>query len=159
MALGASEVSVTRRASFCAAHYYWRDDWDEHQNRTIFGKCSNRQGHGHNYTLALTVTGPLDPKTGMVINLRQLKQMLKTHVIEVLDHRHLNHEVFQLDPEFTHKNPTLEHLAQFIWQRLEKVLQADPQPWRPSHLVVTENEDLFVEMFDVDIFEQPVLVT
>ena len=143
-----TQVSVTRRATFCAAHYYWRKDWSELENRQIFGKCSNRQGHGHNYTLALTVTGPLDSETGMVINLRQLKQILNTHVIEVLDHRHLNHEVFAEDPAFSGKNPTLENLAQFIWQRVDQVIQASPQPWHPTHLVVSENDDLFVEIFD-----------
>ncbi|MEB3246203.1 MAG: 6-carboxytetrahydropterin synthase [Vampirovibrionales bacterium] len=137
-------VAVTRRAQFCAAHYYWRDDWSEAENQNVFKACSNRQGHGHNYKLAVTVSGPLDANTGMVVNLRDLKKLLKQHVLETLDHKHLNHQVFALHETYRGKQPTLEHLASYIWESLNGAFAS--YPWQLTHLALFETEDLFVEL-------------
>jgi 6-pyruvoyltetrahydropterin/6-carboxytetrahydropterin synthase len=109
-------VYLTRRADFSAAHYYYNNSWSEEENLRVFGKCANRNGHGHNYTLEITVKGEPDPVSGFVLDLKQLKDIIHEEVIEVYDHRHLNLEV----PEFRDKQPTTENIAIAVWQRLEK---------------------------------------
>lgn len=106
---------LTRRAEFSSAHYYWVHAWTEEENMLAFGRCANRDGHGHNYTLEVTVAGEADPTTGFVVDLKELKLVLEREVISVYDHRHLNLEV----PEFAHALPTTENIAVAIWKRLE----------------------------------------
>src|ERR1700733_7302798 len=100
-------ILLTRKAEFSASHYYWNDGWTEEENLRVFGKCANRNGHGHNYTLEITVKGEPDPVSGFVLDLKQLKDIINQQVIEVYDHRHLNLEV----PEFRDKQPTTENIA------------------------------------------------
>lgn len=113
-------ISVTRKARFCAGHRYWRSDWTPEKNRETFGACANENGHGHNYTLDVTVSGPVDPQTGMVFNLTILDRLIQEHVIARIDHRNLNLDV----PELAGKIPTTEILADFIWSALESRLSA-----------------------------------
>ena len=87
---------LTRKAEFSSAHYYWNDAWTQEENERVFGKCANRNGHGHNYTLEVTVAGEVDPVSGFVVDLKELKDILEREVVSVYDHRHLNLEV----PEF-----------------------------------------------------------
>ncbi len=108
-------ILLTRKAEFSAAHYYWNDAWSEERNRQVFGKCANRNGHGHNYTLEVTVAGEVDPESGFVVDLKELKEVLHREVVDVYDHRHLNLEV----PEFARRMPTAENIAISAWQRLE----------------------------------------
>jgi len=108
-------VQLTRKAEFSASHFYWVDSWSPEENQRVFGKCANRNGHGHNYTLEVTVQGKVDPVTGFVVDLKQLKEILEREVVSVYDHRHLNHEV----PEFRTMQPTSENIAIAIWRRLE----------------------------------------
>ena len=108
-------VFLTRRATFSASHYYWNDTWPEDKNQQVFGRCANRNGHGHNYTLEVTVAGNPDPVTGFVVDLKWLKDVIEREVLTVYDHRHLNIEV----PEFARKIPTTENMAIEIWRRLE----------------------------------------
>ena len=108
-------ISLTRKAEFSAAHYYWNEAWSQEHNEKVFGRCANRNGHGHNYTLEVTVTGEVDPVTGFVVDLKQLKDVMAREVVSVYDHRHLNHEV----PEFRETVPTTENIAIAIWRRLE----------------------------------------
>jgi|SRR3990167_8909038 len=107
-------VSVTRKVRFCAGHRYWRPDWTPEKNREVFGACANENGHGHNYTLEVTVSGPVDPQTGMVINLGDLDRLIHQLVIDRIDHRNLNLDV----PELAGRIPTTEVLADFIWNTL-----------------------------------------
>ena len=86
-------IYLTRKAEWSAAHYYWVDDWTDEENFRRFGKCADRNGHGHNYTLEVTVRGEVDPRTGFVVDLKQLKDMMEREVVSVYDHRHLNLEV------------------------------------------------------------------
>jgi 6-pyruvoyltetrahydropterin/6-carboxytetrahydropterin synthase len=109
-------VSVTRKARFCAGHRYWRPDWTPEKNREAFGACANENGHGHNYTLEVTVSGPVDPQTGMVINLGDLDRLIHQLVIDRIDHRNLNLDV----PELAGRIPTTEVLADFIWNILAR---------------------------------------
>ena len=108
------KVYLTRKAEFSAAHFYWVESWSEAENVRVFGKCANRQGHGHNYTLEVTVCGEVDPVTGFVVDLKELKEILEREVVSVYDHRHLNYEV----AEFKTKVPTTENLAIAVWERL-----------------------------------------
>lgn len=108
-------IQLTRKAEFSASHFYWVDTWTQEQNERAFGKCANRNGHGHNYTLEVTVAGEIDPVTGFVVDLKELKEIMEREVVGVYDHRHLNHEV----PEFKTMMPTTENIAIAIWRRLE----------------------------------------
>ena len=133
-------ILLTRRATFSAAHYYWNPAWSEEQNQAVFGRCGNRNGHGHNYTLEVTVTGSPDPVTGFVVDLKWLKDVIEREVLNVYDHRHLNHEV----PEFAHAIPTTENIAVAIWKRLEAPVTAAGGATL-SRVRVYETADIFAE--------------
>src|SRR5580698_4685229 len=107
-------ILLTRKAEFSAAHFYFNPAWSEEENERVFGRCANRQGHGHNYTLEVTVAGDVDPTSGFVVDLKELKDILEREVVSVYDHRHLNLEV----PEFKTTIPTTENIAIAIWHRL-----------------------------------------
>ncbi len=130
-------VLLTRKAEFSAAHYYWNDAWSQQENEKVFGKCANRNGHGHNYTLEVTVAGEIDPVSGFVVDLKALKDVMEREVVQVYDHRHLNLEV----PEFRSVIPTTENIAIAIWKRLEqKIVGA-----RLQRVRVYEMPDLFAD--------------
>ncbi len=132
-------VYLTRKSEFSAAHHYHNPEFSAEENRRIFGKCNNANGHGHNYTLEVTVKGKVDPETGFVINLVDLKEILNREVMEVFDHRHLNREV----PEFAKQIPTTENIAIAIWNRISTKLQN-----AEMHRVrVYEMPDLFVDYY------------
>jgi 6-pyruvoyltetrahydropterin/6-carboxytetrahydropterin synthase len=111
-------VELTRRATFSASHFYWNPAWPAEKNEQVFGRCANRNGHGHNYTLEVTVAGEPDPVTGFVVDLKWLKDVMEQEVLSVFDHRHLNLEV----PEFKIAIPTTENIAIAAWKRLESAL-------------------------------------
>ena len=130
-------ILLTRRAEFSSAHYYWSEQMSPEENVRVFGKCANRNGHGHNYALEVTVAGEIDPVTGFVVDLKELKAILEREVISVYDHRHLNLEV----PEFKHLIPTTENMAVAIWRRLDGKI-----PHASLHRVrVYETPELFAE--------------
>lgn len=106
---------ITRREHFNAAHRLFRPDYDEQRNLAVFGKCSNPNWHGHNYTLYVTVKGEVSPETGFVVNLKDLGEAVRTHVIDTLDHRNINLEV----PFMHGKLASTENLAIAIWNELE----------------------------------------
>ena len=113
-------IELTRRATFSASHYYWNDAWSAEKNEQVFGRCANRNGHGHNYTLEVTVAGEPDPVTGFVVDLKWLKDVMEREVLAAYDHRHLNVEV----PEFADRIPTTENIAMAVWRRLEPAVNA-----------------------------------
>jgi 6-pyruvoyltetrahydropterin/6-carboxytetrahydropterin synthase len=132
-------VYLTRKCEFSAAHHYHNPEFSPEENRRVFGKCNNPNGHGHNYTLEVTVKGKVDPETGFVINLVDLKEILNREVMDVFDHRHLNKEV----PEFAKQIPTTENIAIAIWNRVGSRLQN-----AEMHRVrVYEMPDLFVDYY------------
>src|ERR1700749_3134813 len=132
-------ILLTRKAEFSASHYYWSDRLSPDENLRLFGKCANRNGHGHNYTLEVTVAGDVDPVTGFVVDLKQLKDVMEQEVVSVYDHRHLNLEV----PEFKTANPTTENIAVAIWKRLGGKI-----PGAQLHKVrVYEMPDLFADYY------------
>ena len=108
-------ILLTRKAEFSASHYYWNENWDAEENARVFGKCANKNGHGHNYTLEVTVSGEIDATTGFLVDLKELKEAMDREVVGVYDHRHLNKEV----PEFEKTIPTTENIAIAVWKRLE----------------------------------------
>jgi 6-pyruvoyltetrahydropterin/6-carboxytetrahydropterin synthase len=148
-------IYLTRRATFSASHYYWNPAWTEEKNRLVFGRCANRNGHGHNYTLEVTVAGEPDPVTGFVIDLKWLKDVIEREVLDAWDHRHLNLEV----PEFAASEfaqsaelgmiPTTENLAIAAWKRLEPAVTAAAERSnggaRLSRVRVYETPEIFAE--------------
>src|ERR1044071_605359 len=132
-------VFLTRKAEFSASHYYHNPEFTQEENERIFGKCNNPHGHGHNYTLEVTVKGQVNPRSGFVVDLKELKQIMNREVIDALDHRFLNKEV----PEFRDAIPTTENLAISIWQRLEPALKVA----RLHRVRVYETHDLFVDFY------------
>lgn len=111
-------IYLTRRATFSASHFYWNDAWSAEKNEQVFGRCANRNGHGHNYTLEVTVAGEPDPVTGFVVDLKWLKGVIEQNVMTAYDHRHLNFEA----PEFASAVPTTENIAIAAWKRLESAI-------------------------------------
>ncbi|HLG66022.1 MAG TPA: 6-carboxytetrahydropterin synthase [Ktedonosporobacter sp.] len=109
-------VYLTRRATFSAAHRLWNAHLSEKENFALYDKCANPNGHGHNYTLEVTVRGEPDPQTGMVLNLTELKKITKEQVIDWVDHKNLNYDVPWLEGVV----PTAEMLAVKFWERLER---------------------------------------
>jgi len=130
---------LTRKCEFSAAHYYHNPNWSDAENARVFGKCANRNGHGHNYTLEVTVRGDVDRQTGFVMDLKELKRVLEREVLDALDHRHLNVEV----PEFAHRNPTTENIAIAIWQRIAPKLNHA----KLHRVRLYEMDDLFVDYY------------
>ncbi len=132
-------IYVTRRAEFSASHFYHNPKLSPEENRRIFGKTNNPHGHGHNYTLDVTVAGEIDGTTGMVMDLKDLKKLLETEVLQLMDHRFLNKEV----PVFATTIPTTENIAIEIWKLLApKLLHGQLHRIR-----LYETPDLFVDYF------------
>lgn len=132
-------IFLTRRATFSASHYYWNQAWPEEKNREVFGRCANRNGHGHNYTLEVTVAGELDPVTGFVVDLKWLKDVIERQVLAAWDHRHLNLEA----PDFVNAVPTTENIAIAAWNRLESSVNASGA--HLSRVRVYETPEIFAE--------------
>jgi 6-pyruvoyltetrahydropterin/6-carboxytetrahydropterin synthase len=109
------KLSLTRRYRFAASHRLHRPNFSEDENQRIYGKCSNPHGHGHNYSLEVTVSGAVDPATGMVANLGELDPFVEREVVEAFDHKYLNEEV----REFAEDVPTAENICREIYRRLE----------------------------------------
>ncbi|MCH2195396.1 6-carboxytetrahydropterin synthase [Kordia sp.] len=110
------KVTVSRRAHFNAAHRLYRPDWDDVKNNEVFGKCNNPNYHGHNYELIVSVKGPIDPETGYVMDVKILKDLIRSEVEDAFDHKNLNLDV----PEFKNLNPTAENIVVVIWNKLRK---------------------------------------
>jgi 6-pyruvoyltetrahydropterin/6-carboxytetrahydropterin synthase len=132
-------VYLTRRAEFSASHLYHNPAFSAEENRRVFGKCNNPNGHGHNYTLEVTVKGEVDARSGFVVDLKQLKEVMQREVLDAMDHRFLNKEV----AEFFTRIPTTENLAIVIWERLSAKLNH-----AALHRVrVYETPDLFADFY------------
>ena len=108
-------VYLTRVERFNSAHKLWVDEWSEEENIVVFGKCSNKNWHGHNYYLHVTVKGKPHPQTGFIMDAKKLGDIVKQHVTEKLDHRNINLDV----PDFPKVQPTAENIAVYIWHQIE----------------------------------------
>jgi 6-pyruvoyltetrahydropterin/6-carboxytetrahydropterin synthase len=132
-------IYLTRKAEFAASHYYHNPAFTPEENERVFGKCSNLNGHGHNYALEVTVKGEINERTGFVVDLKQLKDIMNREVVDAMDHRHLNKEV----PEFATAIPTTENIAVVAWRRLKPHIKV-----AQLHRVrVYESADLFADYY------------
>ena len=130
---------LTRKAEFSASHVCSNPSLDDAENRRLYGAASNPNGHGHNYVVEVTVEGETDPVTGMVFDLRELKEILNREVIDPMDHRFLNREI----PPFDRIVPTTENVAIEIWRRLQPHI--DRENARLKNVRLYETADLFVD--------------
>jgi len=130
-------VTVTRRLRFNAAHRVYNPAFSDADNQSTFGKCNNPNWHGHNYTLEVSVTGPVDERTGYVVDLSALKQLVQREVIDKVDHRNMNLEV-----DFMRGiNPTSENIVLACW----RVLEPRVSPGTLTRLRLWETENNYVE--------------
>jgi 6-pyruvoyltetrahydropterin/6-carboxytetrahydropterin synthase len=132
---------ITRRVEFSASHVCRLPQLSDEENRALYGAASNPRGHGHNYVLEVTLEGDPEPATGMVFDLKRLKEVLQREVVEPMDHRFLNQEV----PPFDRIVPTTENIAIEVWKRIEPHLHVPPV--RLHGVRVYETEDLYVDYF------------
>lgn len=132
---------ISRRAEFSASHICRNPQLSDEENVRLYGAGANAQGHGHNYLLEVTLAGTPDPVTGMIYDLKDLKEVMMREVIDPMDHRHLNFEI----PPFDTVIPTTENLAIEIWRRLEPQFKGAPARLHAVRLY--ETEDIFVEYF------------
>ena len=114
-------VTVNRKAHFNAAHRLYRKDWSDDKNDAIFGKCNNPNYHGHNYELTVSVTGEIDKETGYVIDMKVLKDLIKSEIEDAFDHKNLNLDV----PEFKNLNPTAENIVVIIYNKMKAKLRSN----------------------------------
>lgn len=136
-------VYVTRRERFCSAHRLFRSDWSTEKNKDVFGKCSNPEWHGHNYILYVTVKGKVSLETGFVVNLKDLSKLIKTKIIDVLDHKNINTEVHFMKDKII----STENIAIGIWDELEHHIKLLGAVLHSIKLVETENN--YVEYYGV----------
>ncbi|HEY3936866.1 MAG TPA: 6-carboxytetrahydropterin synthase [Bryobacteraceae bacterium] len=136
---------VTRKAEFSASHCCRIDSLNDHQNHELFGEEANPNGHGHNYVLEVSVEGDPDPVTGMVIDLKELKEIVDKEVITPMDHRFLNREV----PPFDHVIPTTANIAREIWRRVESGLKG--RHFDLARVRLFETPDFYVDVLREDL--------
>ena len=130
---------ITRRAEFSASHVCSQSSLTAKQNHELYGAAANPNGHGHNYVLEVTLDGEADPATGMIFDLKRLKEIIQQQVIEPMDHRFLNYEV----PPFDKVVPTAENVAADIWRRLAPFFEGGRA--RLYNIRIYETEDLYVD--------------
>ena len=128
---------ATRRFEFSASHRYWRDDWSKQRNEQTFGKCTSPYGHGHNYTLDVTIAGTPDRVTGMVMNMTDLKAIVGL-VLEQFDHKYLNADT----PYFQERIPTTENIVRVLWELIAPQM---PEGVALARLRLYEMNDLWAE--------------
>jgi 6-pyruvoyltetrahydropterin/6-carboxytetrahydropterin synthase len=132
---------ITRKIEFSASHICRSPELSDEENRRLFGSAANAHGHGHNYVVEVSLEGVPDPVTGMVLDLKELKEILAREILEPYDHRFLNYEV----PPFDREVPTTENIARDIWRRLEARLSDGRK--RLHAVRVYETPDLYVDYF------------
>ena len=132
---------LTRRERFNAAHKLYREDWTEEKNIEVFGRCANKNWHGHNYDLYVTVKGEIQEETGFICDLKDLSKIIQTRIVDVLDHRNLNLDV----PFLKGKMASTEILAVEIWNQIAEDILALGAELHCIKLKETENN--FVEYF------------
>ena len=108
-------IYITRKLDFCASHRLFNPEFSEEQNREVFGLCSNPNGHGHTYTIEVTIKGKVNPKTGMIMDFKHLKELVKAEVVDKVDHKNLNIDVPFMEGIIS----TVENMAVIFWNVLE----------------------------------------
>jgi 6-pyruvoyltetrahydropterin/6-carboxytetrahydropterin synthase len=128
--------TLTKRIGFTASHYYWSGALSDEENHQVFRACANRHGHGHNYRVEVSLTGPVAEKTGMMMNFLDLEEILQRKIVLPLDHKNLNAEV----PFFETHVPTLENIALYLWENLAPEVEQSRMTLKQIRVV--ENDDL-----------------
>jgi 6-pyruvoyltetrahydropterin/6-carboxytetrahydropterin synthase len=131
------KVTVCRKSHFNAAHRLCNPQWNDNKNREIFGVCSSPNFHGHNYDLVVKVTGEVDPVTGIVMDIKELKEIIEEHILNRYDHKNLNLDT----DDFKEINPTAENIAVKIWNILRGLIKKDFD----LQVILFETERNFVE--------------
>jgi 6-pyruvoyltetrahydropterin/6-carboxytetrahydropterin synthase len=134
-------VLISKKFEFSASHRYWCEDWDQKKNEQVFGLCTSPYGHGHNYELHVTVAGKIDPQTGMIINLTDLKKHVNT-IVTQFDHKYLNVDT----PFFKTQIPTTENIARVLFGLIDLQLQGKGQ-FRLDKIRLYERQDLYVDVW------------
>jgi 6-pyruvoyltetrahydropterin/6-carboxytetrahydropterin synthase len=135
------KIFITKKFEFSASHRYWRDEWSEEKNNQVFGKCTSPYGHGHNYELHVTVSGKVNPATGMIINLSDLKKHVNI-IIDMFDHKYLNVDT----PHFTDEIPTTENIAHVLFNLIDSQLKGKGE-FELSKIRLYEKSDLYVDVW------------
>jgi 6-pyruvoyltetrahydropterin/6-carboxytetrahydropterin synthase len=135
------KVLITRRETFNAAHKLWQPAWSDEKNEEVFGACANKNWHGHNFTLYVTVGGVPNPETGFVMNLKNLSQILRREITDKLDHKNMNLDV----PFLQGIMASTENVAVIIWEILAPIIESFGAELMKVKLVETENN--YVEYF------------
>ena len=133
-------VYLTRRERFNAAHKLWVKDWSDKKNFKVFGKCANKNFHGHNYELFVTVKGTPDPQTGFVMDAKKLSNLIQKEVTNHLDHSNLNKDVKFISKKI---QPTTENLVILIWKQLAPHLKS----CQLHSIKLYETENIYAEYF------------
>jgi 6-pyruvoyltetrahydropterin/6-carboxytetrahydropterin synthase len=136
------QISLTKKFEFSASHRYWREDWSKEKNERIFGNCTSPYGHGHNYELHVTVIGHIDPHTGMIINLSDLKARVK-EIVDAFDHKFLNLDT----PYFKKKVPTTENIAIVLFELIDERLKPFSDRMQLQRVRLYERNDLYADVW------------
>jgi 6-pyruvoyltetrahydropterin/6-carboxytetrahydropterin synthase len=139
-----NRILITKTFEFSASHRYWREDWSKEKNNQIFGLCTSPYGHGHNYELHVTVQGEVDEKTGMIINLSDLKKMVNRVLVQ-FDHKFLNLDT----PYFKDKIPTTENIALILFDLIDEELSGQGN-FELYKIRLYEKNDLYVDVWRSD---------
>jgi 6-pyruvoyltetrahydropterin/6-carboxytetrahydropterin synthase len=132
---------ITRKAEFSASHVCRLPGHSDEENHAIYGEAAHPHGHGHNYIVEVTLEGEPDPVTGMIMDLKKLKEILDREIVEPMDHRFLNYEVSPFDTVV----PTAENVAQEIWRRLDRSL-GEESVGKLRRVRLYETADLYVDV-------------
>jgi len=138
------KITISKKFEFSASHRYWIDDWSAEKNNEVFGLCTSPYGHGHNYELHVTVSGPVDPQTGMIINLSTLKA-IAGKIVEQFDHKFLNLDT----PYFKDRVPTTENIALVLYELLDEQLKKEAGITLEK-IRLYERGDLYVDVWPED---------
>ena len=130
-------MKVCRRETFNSAHRLFRKEWSDEKNRDVFGKCSNPNYHGHNYTIIVKVTGEVDPESGYLMDLKVLKDIIRKEVTHRFDHKNLNLDL----EDFKNSIPTAENIAYVSWHRIREKLDTKLS----LHITLYETDRNFIE--------------
>jgi 6-pyruvoyltetrahydropterin/6-carboxytetrahydropterin synthase len=135
-------ITLTRKFEFSASHRYWKKDWSEEKNNEVFGPCTSPYGHGHNYDLYVTLTGPVDRNTGMIINLTQLKSIVND-ILKDFDHKFLNMDT----PYFQERIPTTENIAAVLFNLIDEKLSTNTGQVKLSRIRLYEMQNLYADVW------------
>ena len=137
-------ISLTRRFEFSASHRYWNEKWSDEKNEELFGLCISPFGHGHNYELHVTISGAVDPVTGMIVNLTDLKKYVQEVLLQ-FDHKYLNLD----NPLFKDLIPTTENIAHVLFNLIDEQLQ-NAGEFKLARVKLYERHDLYVDVWRSD---------